>query len=248
MKKILFSLMTMVLVIGLVGGGAFAYFSDTETSTNNNYTAGTLDLEVNNENPWASAIWTSPDNVAPGDPEVVVTVVLENSGSIGSKLVGVRGIDLTEIDNGWNEAEGPGSNNNIADYIVISTIGYTESTSGTDIWIESSGYFDDDGNWHSSGMLAWYETVYSSSPLKLSDFVDDFAMVFWIGNWEPTADYLPPNNAFDQKVKFGFTFDPAAGNDYQSDRATFKIRVEAYQSPDQITLLGKGSGCQGYIE
>ena len=44
MKKILFSVMTMVLVVGLVGGGAFALFSDTETSTGNVFQAGTLDL------------------------------------------------------------------------------------------------------------------------------------------------------------------------------------------------------------
>jgi predicted ribosomally synthesized peptide with SipW-like signal peptide len=247
-KKILFSLMTMVLVVGLVGAGAFAYFSDSETSSNNQYTAGTMDLEVNDENPWASAIWTSPDSVAPGDPEEVTILKLENLGTTGALYVVVRGIDLTQIDNGYNEAEGSGSSNNIADYIYLSTIGYTESTSGTDTWIESSGYFDENLNWVSSGMLAWYETVYGSSPLKLSDFVDSYAMVFWIGAWESGTDYLPPSEAFDQKVKLGFLFDPEAGNDYQSDRATFKIRVEAYQTYDQITLLGKGSGCHGYID
>ncbi len=46
MKKILISFMAIALVIGLVSAGAFAYFSDTETSTGNTFTAGTLDLEV----------------------------------------------------------------------------------------------------------------------------------------------------------------------------------------------------------
>jgi len=45
-KKILFSLMAIILAVGLVGAGAFAYFSDTETSTGNTFTAGTLDLLV----------------------------------------------------------------------------------------------------------------------------------------------------------------------------------------------------------
>ena len=44
MKKILFSLMAILLAVGLVGAGAFAYFSDTETSEGNTFTAGTLDL------------------------------------------------------------------------------------------------------------------------------------------------------------------------------------------------------------
>lgn len=47
MKKILISLMTVAVVAGLVGGGAFAYFNDTETSKGNTFTAGTLDLKVN---------------------------------------------------------------------------------------------------------------------------------------------------------------------------------------------------------
>jgi len=45
-KKILFSLMAILLAVGLVGAGAFAYFSDTETSTGNTFTAGALDLVV----------------------------------------------------------------------------------------------------------------------------------------------------------------------------------------------------------
>jgi len=51
-RKILFSLMTLVLVVGMVGGGAFAYFSDYETSTGNTFTAGTIDIDVDGQNPW----------------------------------------------------------------------------------------------------------------------------------------------------------------------------------------------------
>lgn len=50
MKKTLFTMMALVLVIGLAGAGTFAYFSDTETSTDNTFTAGTLDLTVNGKN------------------------------------------------------------------------------------------------------------------------------------------------------------------------------------------------------
>jgi predicted ribosomally synthesized peptide with SipW-like signal peptide len=45
MKKILFSLIAILVCVGLVGG-AFAWFSDTDTSTGNTFTAGTLDLEM----------------------------------------------------------------------------------------------------------------------------------------------------------------------------------------------------------
>jgi predicted ribosomally synthesized peptide with SipW-like signal peptide len=46
MKAILISLMVIGLVGGMVGGGLFAYFSDTETSTGNTFTAGTIDITV----------------------------------------------------------------------------------------------------------------------------------------------------------------------------------------------------------
>jgi spore coat-associated protein N len=46
MKALLMSLMVIALVGGLVGGGMFAYFSDTETSTGNTFTAGTIDITV----------------------------------------------------------------------------------------------------------------------------------------------------------------------------------------------------------
>ena len=36
--------MIIALVAALIGGGVFAAFSDTETTTNNTFTAGTLNL------------------------------------------------------------------------------------------------------------------------------------------------------------------------------------------------------------
>ena len=46
MKKILGLTIAVVLVIGLVAGGTWAYFSDVETTTGNTFTAGIIDLEL----------------------------------------------------------------------------------------------------------------------------------------------------------------------------------------------------------
>ena len=60
MKKILGLTVVALMVMGLVGGGTWAYFSDVETSTGNTFGAGTLDLTVDSENPWASAyVWAT---------------------------------------------------------------------------------------------------------------------------------------------------------------------------------------------
>ena len=46
MKAILMTLLALALVGGLVGGGLFAYFSDTETSEGNTFVAGTIGITV----------------------------------------------------------------------------------------------------------------------------------------------------------------------------------------------------------
>ena len=46
MKKILLSLATIVVVAGVAAGGTVAFFNDTETSTGNIFTAGSIDLTV----------------------------------------------------------------------------------------------------------------------------------------------------------------------------------------------------------
>ncbi len=46
MKKILGLTIAAVVIIGLVAGGTWAYFSDTETTTGNTFTAGTIDLSL----------------------------------------------------------------------------------------------------------------------------------------------------------------------------------------------------------
>jgi predicted ribosomally synthesized peptide with SipW-like signal peptide len=77
--------MAIVLVLGLVGVGAFAYFGDAETSTGNAFTAGTLDLKVSDANEGygdgVSATWTM-SNTQQGDTlTTVVTFTLNQDSS-----------------------------------------------------------------------------------------------------------------------------------------------------------------------
>lgn len=43
-KKLLLLTLALLLIAGMAGAGTFAYFTDTETSTGNTFTAGTMDL------------------------------------------------------------------------------------------------------------------------------------------------------------------------------------------------------------
>lgn len=51
-KSILVSILMIGVVAMAAGAGTIAYFSDTETSTGNTFTAGIIDIAVDGQNPW----------------------------------------------------------------------------------------------------------------------------------------------------------------------------------------------------
>jgi predicted ribosomally synthesized peptide with SipW-like signal peptide len=88
-RKFIIALLATALALGIMGG-AFAYFSDTETSTDNTFTAGTLDLQVkDNDDTWGdgcTSTWMLP-NIVPGSDQagidkVTATVDLRRMGTI----------------------------------------------------------------------------------------------------------------------------------------------------------------------
>ena len=76
MKAILYSLMVVALVGGMVGGGLFAYFSDTETSTGNTFTAGTIDITATGGGPFTNGTQTEFKPCETG----YITITVENVG------------------------------------------------------------------------------------------------------------------------------------------------------------------------
>lgn len=101
MVKIFIGLIMIAVVVGVMAGGAFAYFSDTETSTGNTFSAGTLDLVVNDENPWAGAEF-SLSNLVPGSAGYQ-DIELSNLGSIP----GVVDFAITNLANDENDVWEP---------------------------------------------------------------------------------------------------------------------------------------------
>ena len=108
MKKgnvtILASILATMLVAMAVGAGTMAYFSDTETSTGNIFTAGTLDLKLD-----LGGTWYDGDNmlvfeetdVKPGDSgEATISLhVIGNDAWLWITF------EVTEDENGMNEPE-----------------------------------------------------------------------------------------------------------------------------------------------
>lgn len=124
MRKMYMSLLLIGLAAALIGAGSFAYFSDTETSTGNTFTAGSLDLEVMDGNGmWINGSnvdlgWSAvANNMKPGDEEYI-EIPVRNIGTV-SGLPDFT-FDITANSPGTNpEPEGTPDNADLADAIWV---------------------------------------------------------------------------------------------------------------------------------
>ena len=81
MNKLLMSIMVIGIAALFLGAGTFAYFSDTETSGGNTFTAGTIDLTLSG----TGATGVTFGNMAPGDT-ASATITVTNIGSLSGWL------------------------------------------------------------------------------------------------------------------------------------------------------------------
>lgn len=86
--------MVLGIVSALVGGATFAWFTDSAVNQNNTFTAGTLTLDVNNNNSAANFdIDFNKDNLQPGDvitagTDGFSTITVKNTGSLNAAVFG----------------------------------------------------------------------------------------------------------------------------------------------------------------
>jgi len=134
MRKILISAMVIGLVCALIGAGVYAVFSDTETSTGNTFTAGTLNLVPSTSGTGPGGKYTVTEGgdgvngkvvfikLAPGDSGSI-TWTLQNDGNLDGTLTMPSTVTFDE--NGSNEPEGAvagnngGSNGDLDEYMGV---------------------------------------------------------------------------------------------------------------------------------
>jgi predicted ribosomally synthesized peptide with SipW-like signal peptide len=118
MKKIIGLTIAALLIIGIVGAGTFAYFSDTATSTGNTFTAGTLVLsEVTSGSATSTSFVVTPAGIngsvqfgltspiVPGSAGTI-TWTLQNTGNIPGTLTMPAGASpLTNVSFNENPPE-----------------------------------------------------------------------------------------------------------------------------------------------
>ncbi|AKB55337.1 MULTISPECIES: TasA family protein [Methanosarcina] len=100
-KKTLLSILILGVVATVAGAGTWAAFSDTETSNDNTFTAGTLDLVVGGV---GTSLPLTVDNVYPLDTGTIGTINVENAGTIDGTL-SLKIINIEDDENGVNDPE-----------------------------------------------------------------------------------------------------------------------------------------------
>lgn len=79
MKKIILSLVAVFAVVAVAAGITWSQFNDSETSTDNSFAAGTLDLKVNDADSMATF---TVENMVPGQTKGSPTYTLRNAGTV----------------------------------------------------------------------------------------------------------------------------------------------------------------------
>lgn len=196
MRSILISFMTMALVGALIGGGVYAYFGVSETSSGNTFTAGTLDLQVDGENPWTSTAVTISD-MEPGVVATPVDITCSNVGDLTGDLY-MRITGVTDTGQTINEPE-------------------CAAEGGS--WTSPSGPCNGNTPIDDISTQITFSCQVDSSPVAGLNGVLLSALP---GTWTLIQDDL---GATSITLSIGGTLSSSATNEYQGDMSTFTIEL-----------------------
>lgn len=219
-KKILLSLSVIAAVATIAVGGTIAYFSDTETSTGNTFTAGTIDISVDGENPWTSTEKYQLNDMKPSQIEYT-NFTIENTGTnpanVWKKVTNVKteenGINESECEaygGSWNGASCTGGTaKNDLDQVIQYDLSVIVKDSG--------------------GTERWSQTLYNMDK-TIADIVAMPGYGTFLG-------MVPAGWTMD--VTESYHMDASADNNYQSDKMTFDISLTAEQLKGTLVLEDK---------
>jgi len=208
-KTILGSILVISLVsIILAGSYTGAFFSDTETSTGNTFSSGSLNLQVGDNDP---VTWKLDENVMPGDSDGE-NISVENTGTID----GFLHINFTNLLNKDVTCTEPENNSNDPECNTTGIPGAGELAENLFITV----YFDNDnsGDFSNGDTLIYQGIVNNTTTSLLQAKLVDSELLS--GNKE--------NFRIDRKI------DGSVGNEVQSDSVQFDIPFELTQKPKTV--------------
>jgi predicted ribosomally synthesized peptide with SipW-like signal peptide len=239
MKKILLSVGMLVFVGAVVLGATGAFFSDTETSTGNTFTAGAIDLKVDNEChynngscPEAANVktnWEQTDlgvehkffwfeDVKPGDfGEDTISLHVDNDAWLRLVIKDVTNLDNSCTEPEHTEEDGCGTNGELGENLLFS------------VWLDQGeipgfqGRENDDGDTGEGDNIRNFE-----EPTLISSGTIDANGEVW--NLKDTGLYLKGG----ETAYFGIDWNlpSTVGNEVQTDsmNATMVFQVEQYRN------------------
>jgi len=214
-KKVLMSFFTIGMVLAAVGGATYSYFSDTETSTGNTFSAGTIDISVDGENPWESSHQYVLEDLKPSETRYIEFTV-RNEGSnpvvlrkrivVTDESTGLQSEPECDAEHGdWDQSTKTCSNMTAEDNEISKEIHYDMDVDGVTLIPEDWGVMVSDINsvWIPLGTLDVGESV---------------------------------------TIKQSYHLDADAGNEFQGDVMTFNIELYGEQrlgpGPDVSASVG----------
>jgi len=212
MKNIVISLLIIASVATLISSGIVANFSDTESATDNTFTAGTLNLKVGAADPCTETI--SVGNLKPTDAGNAATWLAKNTGTIAGNLTVAVGV-ITNDENTLYEVEADAGDvtENAGELGVNLTIAFWMDVDKSDAWSSGDYYLKSDETkvvWDDEDVglpTAAYATVYSYD----SDI------------WTDTNAQNVAANTDAGKFRTEYDLPGATGNEVQSDDCEFTI-------------------------
>ncbi len=214
MRKIIISLSVVAAVAAAVIAGTTAFFSDTEQSTGNTFTAGTIDIAVNGQNPWSQSAPFVMADMKPSQVDYTnftINNVGTNPVNVWKKVSGV----VTE-ENGVNEPEqayytaNPNENGKSN---IDSVIQYDLSV------VVKNG----------SGVAQWNQTLYNMDKT--------ITQINALGGDGTFLGMIPAGWSMDVTESYHMLAD--TGNWAQSDKMTFNITLTAVQLTGTAILEDK---------
>lgn len=232
-KRIIFSSLSIIASAAVVTGATFAFFSDSETSAGNTFTAGKLDLKVNGKDIIGSLVTLT---AKPSENLTPTTITLKNDGSNGGiadlhlkNVIDTQGAETEpecQAEQGnWTSPNGPCASPALAKSDVSTKvgvdIGYDLDGNGV---IEDDEYLiwtDTENGMIGAGELSWGN---NTNPNKV---VATLAQLNSIGF---DLGYLVGGTQ--KQLTLSFHLDGQTGNEYQGDVSTFDIEFTLHQVND----------------
>lgn len=218
MKRILLSVITITLVSAVAFGATRAYFNDEEKKEGNTFSTGTIDIAVNDQNPWEA---TNPYVMADMKPSQTdyIDFTVHNVGTNPVNLFKtLNGFAPNDPANTVSEPECLAEGGGWVDTICSNRVAVSNIDTQINYDMKVELY---NGDPKGSGILVWWETIYTDTDnVKLSTLKDTPMYLGMI----PVGWYLKVKQSY-HMVDTGTNNQ----NQYQSDGLTFNVVLDAEQ-------------------